>query len=68
LPVFLFAVALADREDRGRMIIHTIPDERLAEELSGYGITADVIPNDIPGGKLEWNHISWLAKRRLAGK
>jgi len=64
--VWLFkpiAFALLGKEARNRNTMHNIPPEQVAEALSSFGITKEMLPIQM-GGSVQLDPSEWIAKRR----
>lgn len=64
--VWLFkpiAFALLGKEARNRNTMHNIPPEQIADELSSFGITKEMLPIQM-GGSVQLDPSEWIAKRR----
>jgi hypothetical protein len=43
--------------------MHDVPPEQIADELSSFGITREMLPTQM-GGSIVLNPSEWIAKRR----
>lgn len=59
-PLLFF---LMGRRLRSRSQIHSGSTNQVMDSLIGYGMTQDVLPNDV-GGDVTLDHHSWLAAKR----
>lgn len=55
--------ALVDKRTRSRILIHDVPDSRIFEDLSSYGILKFMLPVEM-GGTVQLNPSRWIADRR----
>jgi hypothetical protein len=51
------------KEARSRNNIHDLPPEQVANALSSFGISKEMLPTQM-GGSIELNLSEWIAKRR----
>lgn len=59
-PIFFF---LTDRRTRCRTLFHDVPDNKLIETLSEYGILGSMLPTEM-GGCLNFKQSEWIEQRR----
>lgn len=59
-PIFFF---LTDKRARCRTIFHDVPEEKLIETLSEYGILGSMLPAEM-GGSLNFEQSEWIEHRR----
>ena len=57
--------ALVDKRTRSRIVIHDVPDSRIFEDLSSYGILKYMLPTEM-GGTVQLNPSRWIVERRAA--
>ena len=55
--------AVKDKESRSRTLFHDVPDGKILDVMSSYGIVKDTLPTDM-GGNLEFDQSEWIANRR----
>lgn len=57
--------ALMKKGARSRSIMHDVPESKIVEVLSEYGILQSMLPSEM-GGSLEITQSEWLENRRAA--
>ena len=70
-PSFVYRIlkpilyAVKDKESRSRSLFHDVPESKIFDVLSSYGINKDMLPTDM-GGTLQFGQCEWIASRRAA--
>lgn len=55
--------AFMDSRTRTRSVVHDIPENEIANALSEYGITKQMLPTNM-GGSVQINMAQWMVNRR----
>jgi len=55
--------AMTDKRNRSRTLFHTVPESKIVDTLSNYGILGSMLPTEM-GGTLEFSQSDWIAQRR----
>jgi hypothetical protein len=59
------ASAFTDKRARARTVIHDVPESKILDILSEYGIMKEMLPTEM-GGTIRLNQSEWMANRRAA--
>ena len=57
---------LKNRSSRARTLFHDVPENDIAEILSTFGIGKDVLPDEIPGGTVQFDQSLWIEQRKAS--
>lgn len=58
-------MALKSKSGRTRTQVHDVPEDKIAESLSSYGILDSMLPTEL-GGSVNLDQAAWIAQRRAA--
>lgn len=54
-----------DKRARARTMFHNVPESKIVEKMSTYGILGSMLPTEM-GGEIEFSQSEWIEERRVA--